>query len=136
MINTNDETAVLKNTQYFFPNIPARGSSEEFRIEKENLYVLIKPTYTTCNQMDQSWELVADEISINGEEGKAKNISLRFGNVPILYLPKLSFPTNDDRKSGFLYQVLAHPPKGVLKLKSLITGIWRQMLTSRQPSIG
>ena len=117
LINTNDETAVLKNTQYFFPNIPARGSSEEFRIEKENLYVLIKPTYTTCNQMDQSWELVADELSINGEEGKAKNISLRFGNVPILYLPKLSFPTNDDRKSGFLIPSFGSSSKRGLEIE-------------------
>ena len=117
LINTNDETAVLKNTQYFFPNIPARGSSEEFRIEKENLYVLIKPTYTTCNQMDQSWELVADELSINGEEGKAKNISLRFGSVPILYLPKLSFPTNDDRKSGFLIPSFGSSSKRGLEIE-------------------
>jgi len=117
LINTNDETAVLKNTQYFFPNIPARGSSEEFRIEKENRYVLIKPTYTTCNQMDQSWELVADELSINGEEGKAKNISLRFGNVPILYLPKLSFPTNDDRKSGFLIPSFGSSSKRGLEIE-------------------
>ena len=117
LINTNDETAVLKNTHYFFPNIPARGSSEEFRIEKENRYVLIKPTYTTCNQMDQSWELVADELSINGEEGKAKNISLRFGNVPILYLPKLSFPTNDDRKSGFLIPSFGSSSKRGLEIE-------------------
>ena len=117
LINTNDETAVLKNTHYFFPNIPARGSSEEFRIEKENRYLLIKPTYTTCNQMDQSWELVADELSINGEEGKAKNISLRFGNVPILYLPRLTFPTNDDRKSGFLIPSFGSSSKRGLEIE-------------------
>jgi LPS-assembly protein len=102
LINTNDETAVLKNTRYFFPNIPARGSSEEFRIDKENNYILTKPSYTTCNQINQSWELVADEILVSSEEGKAKNIVLRFMNVPILYLPRLTFPTNDERKSGFL----------------------------------
>jgi len=102
LINTDNETAILKNTNYFFLNIPARGSSEEFRIEKENHYVLIKPTYTTCNQLDQSWELAADEISINEEEGKARNISLRFKDISILYLPRITFPTNDDRKSGFL----------------------------------
>ena len=116
-INTDDETAVLKNTEYFFPNIPARGSSDEFRIEKENHYVLTKPTYTTCNQMDQSWELVADEISINGEEGKAKNIALRFKNIPILYLPMLTFPTNDDRKSGFLIPSFGSSSKRGLEIE-------------------
>ena len=116
-INTDDETAVLKNTEYFFPNIPARGSSDEFRIEKENHYVLTKPTYTTCNQMDQSWELVADEISINGEEGNAKNIALRFKNIPILYLPMLTFPTNDDRKSGFLIPSFGSSSKRGLEIE-------------------
>ena len=102
LINTDKETAIIKNANYFFSNIPARGSSEEFRIEEGNNYVLIKPTYTTCNQLDQSWELVADEILINEEEGKAKNIALRFKNIPLLFLPRLTFPTNDERKSGFL----------------------------------
>ena len=103
LINTDKETAIIKNANYFFSNIPARGSSEEFRIEEGNHYVLIKPIYTTCNQLDQSWELVADEILINEEEGKAKNIALRFKNIPLLYLPRLTFPTNDERKSGFLF---------------------------------
>ena len=52
--------------------------------------------------MDQSWELVADEIVITEDEGVAKNIGLRFKDIPILFLPKLTFPTNEDRKSGFL----------------------------------
>ena len=84
LINTDKETAIINNANYFFSNIPARGSSEEFRIEEGNNYVLIKPTYTTCNQLDQSWELVADEILINEDEGKAKNIALRFKNIPLL----------------------------------------------------
>ena len=68
--------------------------------------------------MDQSWELVADEISINGEEGKAKNISLRFGNVPLLYLlPSLAFPTNDDRKSGFLIPSFGSSSKRGLEIE-------------------
>ena len=102
LINTDDETATLKNADYFFPTIPARGSSEEFRIEQGNEYILINPTYSTCNQLDQSWELVADEILLKGDEGVAKNIGLRFKNIPILFLPRLTFPTNEDRKSGFL----------------------------------
>ena len=101
-INTDDETATFKNTEYFFPAIPARGSSEEFRIKQGSEYILINPTYSTCNQLDQSWELVADEIVITEDEGVAKNIGLRFKDIPILFLPKLTFPTNEDRKSGFL----------------------------------
>ena len=105
-----------EKTDYFFPNIPARGSSEEFRIEKENSYVLTKPTYTTCNQMDQSWELVADELSIN-ERRQGKEYCLRFKNVPILYLPKLTFPTNDDRKSGFLMPSFGSSSKRGLEIE-------------------
>ncbi|GIS40190.1 MAG: hypothetical protein Ct9H90mP13_00360 [Pseudomonadota bacterium] len=37
LINTNDETAVLKNTQYFFPNIPARGRVKNFELRKKIL---------------------------------------------------------------------------------------------------
>ena len=67
--------------------------------------------------MDQSWELVADELSINGEEAKAKNISLRFRNVTILYLPRITFPTSDDRKSGFLIPSFGSSSKRGLEIE-------------------
>ena len=102
IINTDNETIILNDTNYFLFNIQARGSSKEFHIEENNQLRLIKPTYTTCNVSDQSWELVADEILLNEDEGKAKNVALRFKNIPLLYLPRLTFPTNDKRKSGFL----------------------------------
>ncbi|MBI32676.1 MAG: hypothetical protein CMD98_02260 [Gammaproteobacteria bacterium] len=117
LINTDDETAILKNTHYFFSDIPARGSSEEFRIEEDNQFILIKPTYTTCNQLDQSWELIADEILIKEDEGEAKNIALRFKNIPVLFLPRLTFPTNDDRKSGFLVPSFGSSSKRGLEIE-------------------
>ena len=38
LINTDKETAIIKNANYF-SNIPARGSSEEFRIEEDNICI-------------------------------------------------------------------------------------------------
>jgi LPS-assembly protein len=49
--------------------------------------------------------LTAKQLELNFEDGigKAKNAKLEFFNIPILYLPYMSFPIDDRRKSGFLY---------------------------------
>ena len=50
------------------------------------------------------WILKARELRIDNEanEGIAKGAVLRFYGVPILASPVLSFPLNEERKSGFL----------------------------------
>jgi LPS-assembly protein len=67
-------------------------------------------TYSTCDVGHHVWEFRARSISIDQANGVgvARNATLRVGKVPILYLPYFSFPTDDRRKSGFLYPTLAH----------------------------
>ena len=64
-------------------------------------------TYSSCTSNDNSepvWILKARELRIDNEanEGIAKGAVLRFYGVPILASPVLSFPLNEERKSGFL----------------------------------
>jgi LPS-assembly protein len=50
------------------------------------------------------WFIKAKKIVLNLDEGQAKadKVSLSFKDIPILYIPKISFPLGDARKSGFL----------------------------------
>ena len=62
-------------------------------------------TYSTCDVGHHVWEFRAKSITINQDTGVgvARDATMRIGNVPFLYLPYFSFPTDNRRKSGFLY---------------------------------
>ena len=102
VIKTDNNSAVITNTEYQLFSPQARGTAEEIRINSESNFTLIKPVYTTCASNDDSWSLEAEAIQIKADEGIAKNLVLKIGNAPILFLPYLSFPASEQRKSGLL----------------------------------
>ncbi|MGN6382928.1 MAG: LPS-assembly protein LptD [Dyella sp.] len=61
-------------------------------------------TYSTCDVGHRLWEIRANRLTMNRDAGVgvAHGATMRFANVPFLYLPYLSFPIDDRRKSGFL----------------------------------
>ena len=67
-------------------------------------------TYSTCDVGHHVWEFRAKSISIDKASGVgvARNATMRIGKVPFLYLPYFTFPTDDRRKSGFLYPTLGN----------------------------
>ncbi|GAB4167586.1 MAG: LPS-assembly protein LptD [Wenzhouxiangellaceae bacterium] len=64
--------------------------------------------FTTCDIEDPDWQLKARSVELDFERsvGTARHARLEFKGVPILYSPWLSFPLDDQRKSGFLYPLL------------------------------
>ncbi len=85
--------------------IRARGTADKAYMEGHDVTRLEKVTYTTCNEGDDSVILEAEELTLDQGTGRglAKNLKVRFKNVPIFYFPRLSFPINDERKTGFLF---------------------------------
>src|SRR5690348_4332202 len=67
-------------------------------------------TYSTCDVGHHLWEFRAKSITIDKDTGVgvARNATMRIGNVPFLYLPYFTFPTDDRRKSGFLYPTIGN----------------------------
>jgi len=61
-------------------------------------------TYSTCDVGHHLWEVRAKTLRMDRDKGVgvAHSATMRFANVPFLYLPYLSFPIDDRRKSGFL----------------------------------
>lgn len=61
--------------------------------------------YSRCVEGDDSVLLEAQEITLDHASGVGvgEHLKVRFYGVPIAYAPRLSFPINDERKSGFLF---------------------------------
>ena len=82
----------------------ARGAADLLEINQNGTLTLGGVEYTTCPPDDEDWLLEGESIVLDtgSGTGTAKNMKLRIGGVPILYLPYISFPISDARKSGIL----------------------------------
>lgn len=82
----------------------ARGTASHVHREGTERTNLKNATYTTCSEGDDSWLLQSTSVKLDHEQGigSARNVVVRLGGFPVAYTPYISFPLNDERKSGFL----------------------------------
>ncbi|MGH8108806.1 MAG: LPS assembly protein LptD [Arenimonas sp.] len=97
------DTMSLKGVQYQFNNNLGNGTAQEASMHGET-GELDGATYSTCPPGQRQWEFSASHIKVDQKtaRGTATNATLRLGGVPILWLPFISFPTDDRRRSGIL----------------------------------
>jgi LPS-assembly protein len=115
------EAAVIRieGSEFYFPAQHAAGRAD--RIErKDDVTVLENTRYSTCDPARPDWEFRAGRITLDHEagQGRARNTSLRFKNVPVFYFPALSFPIDDRRKSGFLFPSIGDSDKHGFELEA------------------
>ena len=81
-----------------------RGDADRIDFIDENRFNLQNATYTTCPVDNDDWFLKVGSLDIDKTRnvGTARNASLRFLGVPILYTPWMDFALNDERKTGML----------------------------------
>lgn len=84
--------------------LAGRGSAGVLNLEGEGVMTMEDAAFTNCKEgsnavMIRSKNLELDNIS---GVGKARNATVRFQGVPIFYAPYISFPLNDERKTGWL----------------------------------
>lgn len=82
----------------------ARGNASRAELLNEDQSRYSDVSYTTCRPGNSDWLVRADELEIDQASGvgAAHNATLRFKGVPFIYLPYVTFPIDDRRKSGFL----------------------------------
>jgi LPS-assembly protein len=86
-------------------SVPARGSAKDIKIDKEKGKIRLREaTYTSCPVGNNDWQLRAKTIRIDQDAGigTARGAKLDFKGIPILYLPYISYPVTNKRKSGWL----------------------------------
>jgi LPS-assembly protein len=97
--------AEFQGTQFELPERGARGSAENLKADADGKVTLQGVNFTTCPANQVDWQLNADEIELDTRErtGTGRGTRIEFKGVPIVYLPWMTFPLGDQRKSGFLF---------------------------------
>lgn len=106
-LNLDDDQGKLRNSQFIYGSVPARGKAKLADIESKSLSRYIDAAYTTCAPDNQDWTLEAGTLEMDRDEGvgTATNAWLEVSGVPIMYVPYFEFPIDDRRKSGILSPV-------------------------------
>jgi len=94
---------------YYLWSNQGRGFADRINFLSRQQSVLIEPIYTTCPPGDYEWYMTANQMDLDQGtgEGIGHNATVYFQGVPILTSPYLTFPLNDDRRSGFLPPTLS-----------------------------
>lgn len=84
--------------------IESRGTAGKVNLEGEGILSLEDASYTTCAEGSNAVMLQASKIELdrNAGVGVARNATVKFFGVPLAYTPYISFPINDERKTGLL----------------------------------
>ena len=119
-INPQDKSGQTEDVLYRFNTdkskalLPAWGRASLIQRFANKDYVLRQVTYTTCAPQDKSWDIKAESITLDNAQAKgvARNAVIRVHEWPVFYTPYLSFPTNKERKSGFLMPMVGYSNVG------------------------
>lgn len=115
----NQETQLL-NSAYQLTGNPGHGSAASIYVNLDGTMSLIDSSFTTCYGEVPDWQIQASEINISAEEnlGEAYHARVKLFNVPVLYIPYISFPVTNERKSGFLYPSIKSSNKSGLVIEA------------------
>ncbi len=85
--------------------LQARGSANVLEFQGQDLMSLQNARYTTCKSGNDDVVVTAKKVDLDMATGigVARNATVRFLGVPIMYTPYMSFPIGNQRKSGFLF---------------------------------
>jgi LPS-assembly protein len=108
-INTTDSTGNLENAEYVLHDAHMRGEAVAIERVSESIVNLQQSSITHCAPDSNAWSMTANKIVLNQETdvATATHAVIKVKDVPIMYVPYMSYPINDKRRSGLLWPTLA-----------------------------
>ncbi len=120
--NLNKDSGTLDDASYRLTDtvMGGWGTSKKVTRKNENFSRLEQASYTTCPPGKNDWSINSPNIRLyhDQDRGVATNVTLKVRKTPILYLPYMSFPLSDKRKSGFLTPSIGSSSQSGLKLST------------------
>ncbi|MET0046424.1 MAG: LPS assembly protein LptD [Sedimenticola sp.] len=103
-LQLEEHSGEIENLEYRLLDKTARGSASSVQILDSDRSHFQQANYTTCRPGNSDWLLQAAELNVDKASGvgTAKDAKLTFKGVPLFYMPTITFPVDDRRKSGLL----------------------------------
>jgi LPS-assembly protein len=106
--NMADSSAQLNHAQLALPDSELRANAQSIDYHSDDTVTMNKGSFTFCPPSNNAWAIHSKKIDLdpNAGFGVAQNAILKIGVVPVFYLPWISFPIDNQRRSGFLFPTL------------------------------
>ncbi|MDH3355398.1 MAG: LPS assembly protein LptD, partial [Chromatiales bacterium] len=93
----------FEHNQFQLPAYDVSGSAEKITIIDRQHSELNTVSYSTCPPDNRAWEMSASSMKLDQQSntGEAYNVTVKFKQIPFLYLPYINFPLKG-RKTGLL----------------------------------
>lgn len=103
-LNFSSQEAQINQAAFALHQQDVHGSAGQLLRSGPNRIEARQVAITRCMPEDPHWSLRAARFEVDQNTGIAKAWHARFqiGSVPVLYVPYVSFPIDDRRRSGFL----------------------------------
>jgi len=97
-------TGEFQDTHFTLISADGRGTADRIFITGSNTAELDHITYTSCSLGDEAWLMSARKLKLDEDAGigTARDAVLHFQQVPVLYLPYLEYPIDNERHTGLL----------------------------------
>lgn len=108
-LNLDTKTGILYDAEIFFKKDNYHISGKEIEKRGEKYYFSPEATFTTCDGPDPDWCFKGKNMdAVVGEQLKAKDVSFRIKDIPVLYTPYFRAPIMTERKTGFLTPIVGY----------------------------
>ena len=100
----DNESGTIDKPEYKLLRYGARGKANRLIVENPELTRINEATYTTCDVGDDDWYMRIDRLELDRarDVGVARDATIVFKGVPLLYSPYLDFSLSGRRKTGLL----------------------------------
>jgi LPS-assembly protein len=118
ILNLDTKATVIEDAEFLFIEPEFRGTAGKLERDEVGDMRVDGGRFTRCEPGNNNWQIGSRsfEIRDGSDFGTARHAVIRVKNVPILYTPYLSFPVNDERKSGWLFPSLGYSNQNGLEL--------------------
>jgi LPS-assembly protein len=107
--NMATSEAQLDQAQLALPSSELRATAQSIDYHSDETVTMNEGSFTFCPPGNSAWAIHSNKIDLdpNSGFGEAQHAILKIGEVPVFYLPWMSFPIDDQRRSGFLFPTLS-----------------------------
>lgn len=116
-INNQNNTAEFNEVNLLLYANQMRADAVRLKRHANNSLHLNETTITACPPgQTPDWQIESESVDIREGQlwGVAKNPVFKFKGVPVFYLPFMTFPTSNERLSGFLFPTVGFSDNGGL----------------------
>lgn len=104
-LNLQTSTGEFTAARFLQHDKSLRGSAQAIQRQSTSQLRLQQAMVTHCPPDDETWKLQAGQIDLDDRTGwgSARHARLNIYDVPVVYVPYMTFPIDDRRKTGLLW---------------------------------